>query len=82
MKRNLLMLLSAAALASAVPAYAHHSFAATYFEDKTQTIEGIWSSSCSATRTRSSTWKRRTKKAICSAGRSSGAPASSSTVRA
>ena len=34
------MLLSAAALASAVPTYAHHSFAATYFEDKTQTIEG------------------------------------------
>ena len=40
MKRYLLMLLGAAALASAVPAYAHHSFAATYFEDKTQTIEG------------------------------------------
>jgi len=34
------MVLSAAALASAVPAYAHHSFAATYFEDKTQSIEG------------------------------------------
>lgn len=29
-----------AALASAVPLSAHHSFAATYFEDKTQTIEG------------------------------------------
>jgi len=28
------------ALAVAVPAYAHHSFAATYFEDKTQTVEG------------------------------------------
>ena len=40
MKRKLLMVLSAAALASAVPAYAHHSFAATYFEDKTQSIEG------------------------------------------
>jgi len=39
-KRKLLMVLSAAALASAVPAYAHHSFAATYFEDKTQSIEG------------------------------------------
>jgi hypothetical protein len=25
---------------SAVPALAHHSFAATYFDDKTQTIEG------------------------------------------
>ena len=40
MKRSLLMLLGAAALATAVPAHAHHSFAATYFEDKTQTIEG------------------------------------------
>jgi Family of unknown function (DUF6152) len=28
------------ALAAAVPLSAHHSFAATYFEDKTQTIEG------------------------------------------
>jgi len=27
-------------LASAVPAFAHHSFAATYFEDKTETAEG------------------------------------------
>ena len=29
-----------AALAAVVPLSAHHSFAATYFEDKTQTIEG------------------------------------------
>jgi len=28
------------ALAVSVPAYAHHSFAATYFEDKSQTVEG------------------------------------------
>ena len=32
--------LMGAALAVAVPLSAHHSFAATYFEDKTQTIEG------------------------------------------
>ena len=29
-----------AILAAAVPLSAHHSFAATYFEEKTQTIEG------------------------------------------
>jgi hypothetical protein len=39
-KRNLLLLVAAAALMAVVPAYAHHSFAATYFEDKTQSIEG------------------------------------------
>ena len=27
-------------LAYAAPAFAHHSFAATYFEDKTETAEG------------------------------------------
>ena len=26
--------------AVSVPAFAHHSFAATYFEDKTETVEG------------------------------------------
>ena len=40
MKRTMFVLLAAAGLLSTVPAYAHHSFAATYFEDKTQTIEG------------------------------------------
>jgi hypothetical protein len=45
MKRTwLLGVMSAAFLAALVysvpPAYAHHSFAATYFEDKTETVEG------------------------------------------
>ena len=40
MKRTMFVLLAAAGLLSTVPAYAHHSFAATYFEDKTLTIEG------------------------------------------
>ena len=40
MKRKLFLLLAAAAIMAIVPAYAHHSFAATYFEDKTQSIEG------------------------------------------
>jgi hypothetical protein len=45
MKRTLLLGLTAGAFIAAMaysvaPAYAHHSFAATYFEDKTDTIEG------------------------------------------
>jgi len=41
MKRTLLALvIAAAAIVSSGRAYAHHSFAATYFEDKTQKIEG------------------------------------------
>jgi len=45
MTRRLMMLVGAAAFAAAVvyatvPAYAHHSFAATYFEDKTESVEG------------------------------------------
>jgi hypothetical protein len=42
MKRRLSMLfwLTAATFAFGVSAYAHHSFAATYFEDKRVTIEG------------------------------------------
>ena len=40
MKRTMLGLLAAAAMISTVPTYAHHSFAATYFEDKTQSVEG------------------------------------------
>ena len=40
MKCTMLVLLAAAAMISTVPAYAHHSFAATYFEDKTDTVEG------------------------------------------
>jgi len=39
-KRKLFLLLAAAALMAVVPAYAHHSFAATYFEDRTQSVEG------------------------------------------
>jgi uncharacterized protein DUF6152 len=40
MKRRLLVVLIAAAFVSGAQAYAHHSFAATYFEDKTAKIEG------------------------------------------
>jgi hypothetical protein len=41
MKRWLVAgVLAGAVVAAAVPVAAHHSFAATYFEDKTQTIEG------------------------------------------
>lgn len=41
MKRLLLALvIAAAAIVSSGRAFAHHSFAATYFEDKTQKIEG------------------------------------------
>ena len=45
MTRRLLMLAGAVAFAGAIaytaaPVYAHHSFAATYFEDKTDTVEG------------------------------------------
>jgi hypothetical protein len=41
MKRLLVAMILMAVLAlSTGPAFAHHSFAATYFEDKTQKIEG------------------------------------------
>jgi hypothetical protein len=40
MKRNVACLFAAVALVAVTKAYAHHSFAATYFEDKKQTIEG------------------------------------------
>jgi len=41
MKRRLAVLVVAAvALLSGIQLYGHHSFAATYFEDKQQTIEG------------------------------------------
>ena len=40
MKRSLVALAVAATLVVAARAYAHHSFAATYFEDKTVQIEG------------------------------------------
>ena len=40
MRLKLIALLIAVALVSGVQLYAHHSFAATYFEDRTQTIEG------------------------------------------
>jgi hypothetical protein len=40
MKGRVLVLLIAVALVSGVTAYGHHSFAATYLEDKTITIEG------------------------------------------
>ncbi len=40
MKRTAFVLLAAGAFMAAVPAFAHHSFAATYFEDKNITVEG------------------------------------------
>jgi hypothetical protein len=40
MKRRLLVLLIVTAFVTGAQAYAHHSFAATYFEDKTVKIEG------------------------------------------
>lgn len=40
MKRYLVVLFVAAAMLVGVRAYAHHSFAATYLEDQTVTIEG------------------------------------------
>ena len=40
MTRKLCLLVAAGAFATAVPAVAHHSFAATYIEDKTVNIEG------------------------------------------
>jgi len=38
--RFIVGMMAVAALISSVELYAHHSFAATYFEDKQQTIEG------------------------------------------
>ena len=38
--RVIVFVIAAAALVSGIQLYAHHSFAATYFEDKQQTIEG------------------------------------------
>ena len=40
MKRLLVVLLVAGACAAGTAAYAHHSFAATYLEDQTVTVEG------------------------------------------
>ncbi|HLJ91750.1 MAG TPA: DUF6152 family protein [Gemmataceae bacterium] len=40
MKRKMLVLVFAAATVLGIRAYAHHSFAATYFEDKKVTVEG------------------------------------------
>jgi len=40
MRRTFGILLCAAVLAAAAPAFAHHSFAAAYFEDQIQQIEG------------------------------------------
>ena len=40
MKRRLSALFIAVAFAAGAPAYAHHSFAATYFTDREVTIEG------------------------------------------
>ena len=40
MKRYLVVLLAAAATLAGAQAYAHHSFAATYLEDRQVTIEG------------------------------------------
>ena len=38
--RLIVLVLAAATLMSGIQLYAHHSFAATYFEDKTERIEG------------------------------------------
>jgi hypothetical protein len=38
--RVIVFVIAAVALMSCIQLYAHHSFAATYFEDKQQTIEG------------------------------------------
>lgn len=38
--RLIILLIAAGALVSGIQLYAHHSFAATYFEDRTQQIEG------------------------------------------
>ena len=40
MKHRILVLAMAAALVAAIPAHAHHSFSATYFDDKVQKVEG------------------------------------------
>src|ERR1700694_3384584 len=40
MKTRLVILLVAGTLAAGVRVYAHHSFAATYFDDKKVTVEG------------------------------------------
>ena len=40
MKRKMLVVVFAAATVLGIRAYAHHSFAATYFEDKKVTVEG------------------------------------------
>jgi hypothetical protein len=40
MKHTAFALLVAGAILAVAPAWAHHSFAATYFEDKTITVEG------------------------------------------
>ena len=84
MKRTLfaLALVAGAMVVSSGRAYAHHSFAATYFEDKTQKIEGNLVQFLYRNPTPSSMWKRRTKRARCSAGRLSGAQAASWAVRA
>jgi len=57
MKRKILVLLSAAAFLCAGRAYAHHSFAATYFVDKTITIEGNLVQFFIAIRIHSSRWR-------------------------
>ena len=38
--RLTILLIAAAVLLSGIQLFAHHSFAATYFEDKQQTVEG------------------------------------------
>lgn len=40
MKTRWLAMLAGAVVVAVLPAYAHHSFAASYFEDKIQRIEG------------------------------------------
>src|SRR5215468_11518847 len=38
--RSIVVVVAAAVLMTGIQVYAHHSFAATYFEDKQETIEG------------------------------------------
>jgi hypothetical protein len=40
MKQPVLILAMAGAFVAAIPAHAHHSFSATYFDDKVQKVEG------------------------------------------
>jgi hypothetical protein len=70
-KSKVLLLLMASAFLWGGRTYAHHSFAATYFNDKTVTIEGNMVQLLFRNPIRSCTWRVRTP-----TGRSSGGPSS------